>query len=194
LILKISHHCRIVWLSTETVFESLLGSGSMTIELPLFPEDLCVLLNDLFATSLNYNLETFVSPIPDQKAWAVDAMIISWKGMFNYIFPPFRLLHRILHKIRQDGCKTILIAPAWPRQSPTIIVCTTASSSLERGPFVSIKGKEASSRPGETPSARMIAVRTSISQRGCNAGITITPEPISDNCFLAKKKLGQSKG
>ena len=123
-------------------------------------------LIDLFATSLNYNLETFVSPIPDQKAWAVDAMIISWKGMFNYIFPPFRLLHRILHKIRQDGCKTILIAPAWPRQSPTIIVCTTASSSLERGPFVSIKGKEASSRPGETPSARMIAVRTSIRQRG----------------------------
>jgi hypothetical protein len=57
-------------------------------------------LIDLFATSLNYKLEIFVSPIPDQKAWAVDAMTISWKGMFNYIFPPFRLLHRILHKIR----------------------------------------------------------------------------------------------
>ena len=27
-------------------------------------------LRDLFATSLNYKLETFVSPIPDQKAWA----------------------------------------------------------------------------------------------------------------------------
>jgi hypothetical protein len=72
-------------------------------------------LIDLFATSLNYKLETFVSPIPDQKAWAVDAMTISWKGMFNYIFPPFRLLHRSLHKKREDGCKTILIAPAWPR-------------------------------------------------------------------------------
>jgi hypothetical protein len=34
-------------------------------------------LIDLFATSLNYKLETFVSPIPDQKAWAVDAMTIS---------------------------------------------------------------------------------------------------------------------
>ena len=52
-------------------------------------------LIDLFATSLNYKLETFVSPISDQKAWAVDAVTISWKGMFNYIFPPFRLLHRI---------------------------------------------------------------------------------------------------
>jgi hypothetical protein len=44
-------------------------------------------------------------------------MTISWKGMFNYIFPPFRLLHKILHKIREDGYKTILIAPASPRQS-----------------------------------------------------------------------------
>jgi hypothetical protein len=33
--------------------------------------------------------------------------------------------------------------------SPTIIVCKTASSCLERGPFVSIQGKEASLRPGE---------------------------------------------
>ena len=91
-------------------------------------------LIDLFATSLNYKLETFVSPIPDQKAWAVDAMTISWKGMFNYIFPPFRLLHRILHKIRgwlQDHsyssglAKTILVPG-----SPTIIVCKATSSSL----------------------------------------------------------------
>jgi hypothetical protein len=73
-------------------------------------------LIDLFVTSLNYKLETFVSPIPDQKAWTVDAMTISWKGVFNYIFSLFRLLHRILHKIREDGCKTILITPAWPRQ------------------------------------------------------------------------------
>jgi hypothetical protein len=45
-------------------------------------------------------------------------------------------------------------------------VCKTTSSALERGHFVSIQGKEASSRPGETPSARMVAVRTSIRQRG----------------------------
>jgi hypothetical protein len=44
-------------------------------------------------------------------------------------------------------------------------MCKTASSSLERRPFVSIQGKEAS-RPGETPSARMVAVRTSSRQRG----------------------------
>ncbi|CAG2207515.1 unnamed protein product [Mytilus edulis] len=52
-----------------------------------------------------------------EKAWAVDAMTLSWKGMFSYMFPPFRLLPKILHKIQRDLCKTILIAPAWSRQS-----------------------------------------------------------------------------
>jgi hypothetical protein len=64
---------------------------------------------------LNYKLETFVYPIPDQKAWAVDAMAISWKEMFNYIFPPFRLLHRTLHKMRGDGLIAIE-ADIWLRK------------------------------------------------------------------------------
>jgi hypothetical protein len=104
-------------------------------------------LIDLFATSLNYKLETFISPIPDQKAWAVDAMTISWKGMFTYIFPPFRLLHRILHMIREDGCKTILIASAWPRQSwfPDLLLlsCAKALRLPLRGDLLSqFKGKK----------------------------------------------------
>jgi ribonuclease HI len=37
---------------------------------------------DLFATSLN-----FVSPVPDPRAYAVDAMSLSWEGMFSYAFP-----------------------------------------------------------------------------------------------------------
>ena len=38
-------------------------------------------LIDLFATSLNNKLEKFVSPIPDQRAWAVDAMTMT----INYV-------------------------------------------------------------------------------------------------------------
>jgi hypothetical protein len=51
-------------------------------------------------------------------------------------------------------------------------VCKTASSSLERGHFVSIQRKEASSRLGETPSARIVSVRTSIRQRGFSEKVT----------------------
>ena len=41
---------------------------------------------DLFATSLNHKLETFVSPVPDPLSFAVDAMSLSWDGMFAYAF------------------------------------------------------------------------------------------------------------
>ena len=70
---------------------------------------------DLFATSLNHKLETFVSPVPDPLAFAVDAMSLSWDGMFAYAFPPFRFLLQVLVKINKSYCKTLLIAPAWPK-------------------------------------------------------------------------------
>jgi hypothetical protein len=54
---------------------------------------------DLFATSLNHKLETFVTPVPDPLAFAVDAMSLSWDGMFAYAFPPLRFLLQVLLKI-----------------------------------------------------------------------------------------------
>ena len=69
---------------------------------------------DLFATSLNFKVTTFVSPVPDPRAYAVDAMSLSWEGMFDYVFPPFRFLAPVLHKITGEKCRIIVIAPAWP--------------------------------------------------------------------------------
>ena len=45
---------------------------------------------DLFATKFNHRLPTYVSPVPDPQAWAVDALSISWSGMLAYAFPPSR--------------------------------------------------------------------------------------------------------
>ncbi|VDI71923.1 Hypothetical predicted protein [Mytilus galloprovincialis] len=119
---------------------------------------------DLFATSLNHKLETYVSPIPDEKAWAVDAMTLSWKGMFSYMFPPFRLLPKILHKIQRDLCKTILIAPAWSKtvlvpRTTTSVLCEAPLFASKRGSTVSIQRKKTASRSGESPSARLVVVR-----------------------------------
>jgi hypothetical protein len=72
---------------------------------------------DLFATSLNYKLQVFVSPVIDPKAYAVDAMSFPWEGMFAYAFPPFRFLSAVLRKISVEQCLIILIAPAWPKQA-----------------------------------------------------------------------------
>ena len=54
---------------------------------------------DLFATSLNHQLKTFVSPCPDQEAVAVDAMSIPWDRWEHlYAFPPSSLISRVLAK------------------------------------------------------------------------------------------------
>jgi hypothetical protein len=72
---------------------------------------------DLFATILNRQLPTYVSPMPDEQAFGVDALSISWKNMLAYAFPPFPLLARVIRKIAEEGHEVILIAPAWARQT-----------------------------------------------------------------------------
>ena len=41
---------------------------------------------DLFATRFNHKLPRFVSPVPDQQAWAVDALSLSWESLAVYAF------------------------------------------------------------------------------------------------------------
>ena len=72
-------------------------------------------LVDLFATRFNHKLPSFVSPVPDQTAWAVDALSLSWEHLNAYAFPPVSLLPKVISKIRDQGCRRmILIAPGWP--------------------------------------------------------------------------------
>ena len=72
---------------------------------------------DLFATMFNYRLPIYVSPVPDPKAWHVDAFSCRWTGMLSYAFPPWPLLGKVLRKARLEEAKMILIAPNWPAQS-----------------------------------------------------------------------------
>ena len=39
---------------------------------------------DLFATYLNHKVPLYVSPVPDQNAWDIDAPNISWSGLTAY--------------------------------------------------------------------------------------------------------------
>ena len=68
---------------------------------------------DLFATHLNYKLPLYVSPIPDPKAWDIDALNIDWTGLPAYAYPPMALLHRVIQK-SDNAIVIILIAPGWP--------------------------------------------------------------------------------
>ena len=69
---------------------------------------------DLFATRLNHRLPLYVSPISDQKALSIDALLMDWNHIHAYAFPPFHLIPAVINKIRLSQCKIVLIAPLWP--------------------------------------------------------------------------------
>lgn len=74
-------------------------------------------LIDLFASSSNNQLPTFCSWGNDPKAFAQDAMTISWDMTLAYAFPPIALVPRVLDKLdNSSACEMILITPRWPRQ------------------------------------------------------------------------------
>ena len=68
---------------------------------------------DLFATSLNKKIPTYVSPIPDPQDWAVDALNVPWENLVAYAFPPTALLPKVVQKLQSQTCRMILIAPGW---------------------------------------------------------------------------------
>ena len=42
---------------------------------------------DLFATRLNHKVPLYLSPVPDQHAWDIDALNINWSGLTAYAYP-----------------------------------------------------------------------------------------------------------
>ena len=73
-------------------------------------------LIDLFASILNRQAQIFCSWIPHPQALALDALTISWEGMFAYAYPPICLIPKVLQHMSQFHCQIILIAPKWPRR------------------------------------------------------------------------------
>jgi hypothetical protein len=71
---------------------------------------------DLFASSLNYQMTTYVSFQPDPFAYATDAFSLEWRNFSIYCFPPFSLLARVLRKIITDKAEGVVVVPFWRNQ------------------------------------------------------------------------------
>jgi hypothetical protein len=79
---------------------------------------------DLFATRNNTKCVMFISPVPDMKALAVDALSQDLQGMEAYAYPPTQILPNLLQKFqRTTSCVLLVVAPWWPRESwfPTLL-------------------------------------------------------------------------
>ena len=85
---------------------------------------------DLFATHLNHKLPLYVSPIPDPRAWDIDALNINWTNLTAYAYPPTALLHKVIQKIRQCQCLIIVIIPRLARDALVL----GPSAALNRDP------------------------------------------------------------
>ena len=57
---------------------------------------------DLFATSLNYRLPIYFSPLNDLMAAGTDAFLLPWDGLQAYTFPPFAQIHNMLNNLRSS--------------------------------------------------------------------------------------------
>ena len=58
---------------------------------------------DLFATRYNNKLGEFVSPVPDSKASAVNALSLSWEDLDPYAFPLAAILGNVVQKLSPAG-------------------------------------------------------------------------------------------
>ena len=93
------------------------SSGDSNRVVP-FPGVQSLMLQVGQATRFNKKLPKYVSPVPYQAAWAVDALNLQWETLEVYAFPPVSLLGKVLSKVIDQGChRMILIAPGWPNMA-----------------------------------------------------------------------------
>ena len=59
-------------------------------------------------------LPIYVSPVPDKKAWKIDALKSCWEGLDGYVFCPVSILPQVIQKIITYPCRMIVLAPGWP--------------------------------------------------------------------------------
>ena len=72
---------------------------------------------DLFASRINHQLSNYISWRPDPGAKAVDAFSVNWSLTYNYCFPPFSIILKVLQKIQQDKAQAIVVVPYWTTQN-----------------------------------------------------------------------------
>ena len=112
-------HCKGVWnVEADAASREFKDETEWTLDKEIFGkvcEQLGVPDIDLFASRLNYRVNTYCSWHPDPEATYVDSFLYDWGGRQNvYAFPPFAVLPAVMQKWRFDRAEGIAIVPFWP--------------------------------------------------------------------------------
>ena len=95
---------------------------------------------DLFATCLNHKVPLYMSTVPDQNVWDIDALNINWSGLTAFAYPPTALLHRVIKKIRQSQLPDHCNSPRLARDDLVL----GPSAALNRDPMSTTSVKNSS--------------------------------------------------
>jgi hypothetical protein len=72
---------------------------------------------DMFASRLNFQIDRYVSWLPEPGSYRTDAFSFSWTDYKPYLFPPFALIGRVINKLVQDKVqRAVLVLPFWRSQ------------------------------------------------------------------------------
>ena len=134
-------------------------------------------LIDLFATQFNHKLPLYMSPIPDPRAVAVDALSQDWTGMWAYAFPPVEILHLVLSKIEREQCQVILIAPALPQASwyqtlLSLSVHTPIELPATKNLLKQVSIRQGSYKPGCNETPRLVLIQQALQKRGFSGQVS----------------------
>ena len=108
---------RNIWLSAMRIPSIQKETGDRT-EWQLQPSVLKLLTKkwgrpeiDVFASRHNYQIKPFVSGRADPDGYATDAMCLSLRGKYVYIFSPFTMLSSVLQNLQEEQARALVIAP-----------------------------------------------------------------------------------
>ena len=86
---------------------------------------------DLFATRENRRTKKFISPIVDSLSEGVDAFTCDWnKWNIIYLFPPTKMILRVLSQLESFQGTALLVTPAWTGQPWYPIVQSRSKSRI----------------------------------------------------------------
>ena len=71
---------------------------------------------DLFASRINTQFALYASYTADPQAHIIDCFSVHWGDFSVYCFPPFRVLPRVLQKIKRDKASGVVVASTWKNQ------------------------------------------------------------------------------
>ena len=72
---------------------------------------------DLFASRINDQLSNYIFWRSGPGAKAVHAFSINWSRTYNFCFPSFSIILKVLQKIQQDKAQAIVVVPYWTTQN-----------------------------------------------------------------------------